>query len=215
MSLPSKPNVYMNSRRLCSDECAKEAKDMQNDGIINYELYQYLPVECDGVNARFPTFAYDHVNLKGRIGYGVAEGCVIDNDSSLRNDPARMTRDKCRTQLFTRIFQGCPNLACGVADPDQEMPILQGSGSSTWEGINYPCKRTIMEAQHYKFDPLLDCVKKVQEPEHIVEAWQRGGTDTRNYMLRQEFLKSCGYASAQVGAVPGVDPRVPVPGRMA
>lgn len=184
-------NVYMNSRRLCNDQCAKEAKDMQNDAISSYDLYQHLPVECDGVNARFPTFAYDHVNLTGRIGYGVAEGCVVDNFSALRNDPAQMTRDRCRTQLFTRIFHGVPNLACGVADSDAEMPILQGSGSSGLEGVQYPCKKTLMEKQLYTFDPLLDCVKQVQDQKHIVESWTRGGSDTRNYMLRQEFLKSC------------------------
>lgn len=193
MSLPTNPNVYLHSRRLCNDECAKEAKDQQNENIVDYELYQYLPVSCDGVHARFPSFAYDHVNLTGRIGYGIAEGCVIDNDSALRNDPARLTRDRCRTQLFSRIFQGAPNLACGVADPDKEMPILQGTGSSTWEGVKYPCKKTLMEQQTYKFIPMLDCVKKVQEPQHVVETWTRGGTDTRNYMLRQEFLKSCAY----------------------
>lgn len=187
----NKDNVYMNSRRLCSDVCAKEAKDTQNEAIAQYDLYQYLPVECDGVSARFPSFAYDHVNLTGRVGYGVAEGCVVDNFSALRNDPAQMTRDRCRTQLFTRIFHGVPNLACGVGDPDQEMPILQGSSSTTFEGVKYACKKSLMEKQLYNFDPLLDCVKQVQKPEHVVESWTRGGTDTRNYMLRQEFLKSC------------------------
>lgn len=197
MSAPSKGNIYMNSRRLCSDRCAKEAKDSQNDSIANYDLYQYLPVECDGVQARYPAFSYDHVNLVGRVGYGVAEGCIVDNYSALRNDPAQMTRDRCRTQLYTRIFQGVPNLACGVGNPDAELSILQGTGSQTFEGVKYPCKKALMEEQLYKFDPLLDCVKQVQEPEHIVESWTRGGTDTRNYMLRQEFLKECGYASAK------------------
>jgi hypothetical protein len=171
-----------------------EAKDTQNEQIANYDLYQYLPTECDGVHARFPSMAYDHVNLIGRAGYGVADSCVIDNYSALRNDPAQMTRDRCRTQLFTRIFHGVPNLACGVSDPDKEMPIMQGVGTNIYEGVNYPCKKTLMEKQLYNFDPLLDCVKSVQDPKYVVENWTRGGTDTRNYMLRQEFLKECGYA---------------------
>jgi hypothetical protein len=182
----------MNSRRLCSDTCAKEAKDNQNDSIINYDLYQYLHVPCDGAHARFPSFAYDHVNLTGRTGYGVAEGCVVDNYSMLRNDPAQMTRDKCKTQLFTRIFQGAPNLGCGMGDPEKELNVLSGSSSSTFEGTKFPCKKSLMEKQLYHFDPLLDCVKQVQAPKHIVEQWTRGGTDTRNYMLRQEMLKDCG-----------------------
>lgn len=202
----SEDNVYMSTRRLCDDKCAKEARDLQNESIVDYDLYQYLPAgACDGINARFPTMAYDHVNLTGRIGYGVAEGCVVDNYSALRNDPAQMTRDKCRQQLYTRMFQGCPNLSCGVSDPDSEMPILQGSSTTDYEGVKYPCKKSLMEKPTYVFDPLLDCVKKVQDEKHIVESWTRGGSDTRNYMLRQEYLKSCGVGvPGQIrGNVPG------------
>jgi len=186
-------SVFLNSRRLCSDDCAKEAKDIQNEGISNYELYQYLPIDCDGKNARFPDFAYNHINLRGRVGYGIAEGCIVDNYSTLRNDPAQLTRDRCKTQLFTRIFQGCPNLKPGVANPDEEMAIIQGTGSDTFEGVKYPCKKTLMELTTNKFMPMLDCVQEVQKPEHVVESWVRGGDDTRSYVKRQEYLKTCGY----------------------
>lgn len=188
-------SVFLNSRRLCSDDCAKEAKDLQNDGIVNYELYQHLPVECDGVHARFPDFSYNHINLRGRAGFGLAEGCVVDNYSALRNDPSQLTRDRCRTQLFTRIFTGCPNLKPGVSDPDKEMPILQGTGSSTLDGVAFPCKKTIMEQQTNKFAPLIECVKEVQKSEHVVEPWIRGGEDTRSFVKRQEFLQACGQAN--------------------
>ena len=200
MSAPFQPDLYMNSRRLCSDKCAMEARDVQNNAIANYDLYQYLYVPCDGEHARFPTFSYDHVNLTGRTGYGVAEGCVIDNYSALRNDPAQLTRDKCKIQLYTRIFQGCPNLGCGAGDPEKELNILSGTDTNSLAGVKYPCKRAIMEMQTYHFDPLLSCVEQVQNPEHVVESWTRGGTDTRNYMLRQEMLRDCGYAGAGAGA---------------
>lgn len=185
-------SVFLGSRRLCSDNCAKEAKDTQNDGVFKYTMYQDLKVNCDGKHARFPKFAYDHVNLSGRNGYGIAEGCVVDNYSALRNDPAQLTRDRCRIQLFSRIFQGCPNLKPGVVNPDQEMPLVQGTGSSTYEGVKYPCKKTITELTTKQFAPLTECAKEVQKPEHIVEPWVRGGDDTRNYVKRQELLSKCG-----------------------
>lgn len=184
-------SVFMNSRRLCSDDCAKESKDLQNEGIEKWQLYQHLPIECDGVNARFPTFAYDHVNLRGRTGYGQAEGCIVDNFSALRNDPAQLTRDRCRVQLFSRIFQGCPNLKPGIPNPEQEMPLIQGTGSSTLEGVAYPCKKAIMELTTNPFMPMLECVQEVQKSEHVVEPWIRGGDDTRSFVKRQEFLKTC------------------------
>lgn len=188
-------SVFLNSRRLCTDDCAKEAKDTQNDNIYQYEVYQHLPIDCDGKHARFPGFAYDHVNLRGRTGYGVAEGCVVDNYSALRNDPAQMTRDRCRTQLFARMFAGCPNLKPGVGDPDTEMPLLQGTDSGALDGVQFPCKKAIMEITTNPFMPMLECVKEVQKQEHIVEPWIRGGDDTRSFVKRQEFLKACGDAA--------------------
>ena len=194
--------VFMDSRRVCSDKCAKEAKDTQNDSLYGQSMFQYLPVDCDasGKVARFPEFAYNHVNLTGRIGYGVAEGCVIDADSSLRNDPAAMTRDRCRIQLFSRIFQGGPNLRCGVVDPDAEMPILQGDGSRDLAGVDYPCIKSIMEKATYHPTPMLDCIKPVQSIEHTVEPWVRGGSTTRDFVRRQEFLASCGNQTFDRGS---------------
>lgn len=181
-------SVFLDSRRVCSDDCAKEAKDTQNDTMYNYTMYQELPVKCESPAVRFPAFSYDHVNLRGRPGYGLADDCLVDQYSALMNDPAQMTRDKCRIQLFTRVFQGCPNLKPGVADPDVEMPIQQGLSSGTLEGVQYPCKRALMEMQHSKFIPLIDCMKDVQNPDHLVEPWVRGGDPTRDFVKRQEFL---------------------------
>lgn len=197
-------SVFLNSRRLCTDDCAKEAKDIQNDSIANYELYQHLPVKCDGESARFPEFAYNHINLRGRTGYGVSDGCLIDHFSALRNDPAQLTRDRCRTQLFARMFQGCPNLKPGVSDPDKEMPILQGTGSQTLEGVQYRCKKTLMELQTNQLPPLIECIKEVQKEEHVVEPWVRGGEDTRSFVKRQEFLQACGQINFNQSArMPG------------
>jgi len=186
--------VFLDSRRVCSDDCSKEARDNQNDNIFNYEMYQYLPVDCDNTHARFPEFSYDHINLTGRIGYGMAEGCVIDSDSQLRNDPSRLTRDKCRIQLFERIFQGVPNLRPGVGDPSTELDILSGSSSDELFG-QAGCKREITEQQTYHPTPLLDCIKQVQDPKHIVEPFIRGGDNTRDYVRKQEFLEQCGMSS--------------------
>ena len=187
---PYSSSVFLDSRRLCSDSCANEAKDIQNEQIEKYELYYYLPVECDSAHARFPEFAYEHVNLTGRIGYGLSDSCTIDTYSELMSDPAQLTRDKCRIQLFTRIFTGCPNLRPGVGDPNAELDILSGSSSDD----NSPfgsCKREITEEQTYHPTPMLDCIKSVQDPKHVVEPWTRGGDNTRDFIRRQEWLKQC------------------------
>jgi hypothetical protein len=192
-------SLFNTAKNVCSDDCAQEAKDVQNEGIFGYETYNYLPVECDGEHARYPDFSYDHINLRGRPGYGLADGCVVDKYSELRNDPAQLTRDRCRTQLFSRIFQGCPNLRGGVVNPDQEMPILQGTGSRDFDGYLFMCKRSITELETYHPTPLLDCVKEVQNPDHCVESWVRGGDPTRDFIRRQEFLQQCGSLASERG----------------
>lgn len=190
MSRPA--SVFLDSRRVCTDDCAKEAKDKQNDDIVGYNLYAWHPVACEDPKARFPSFAYDHVNLRGRVGYGVADDCVVDRFSGLRTDPAVLTRDRCRTQLFTRIFKGCPNLKPGTRDAGDEQILQGGQSSGNLEGVTLSCKRAIMEETTQKLMPLLDCVKEVQNHEHIVEPWVRGGDATRDFVRRQEFLEKCG-----------------------
>lgn len=182
----------MNSRRLCTDDCAKEAKDTQNEGIFGYSVYRELPVKkCEPPQARYPEFSYNHVNLRGRVGYGYAEDCLVDKFSALRNDPSQLTRDRCRQQLYTRIFQGCPNLKPGVADPDLEMPIMQGISNGNLEGTTLSCKRAIMEKPMNNIIPLVSCMQDIQDPDHLVEPWTRGGIDTRDHVLRQQMLGQC------------------------
>ena len=192
--------IFLGNKRICSDSCAKEARDHNNDQIFNYELYQNIPIECQSTSARFPTFAYDHVNLSGRAGYGVSDSCTIDTFSALRNDPSQLTRDRCRIQLFSRIFQGCPNLRPGIVDPDQEMPLVQGtSTTNNYEGVYYPAKRALTEYETKHPDPLLDCSMSVQDPKHIIEPWTWGGEPTRDFVRRQEFLSSCGKVASTRG----------------
>ena len=184
-------NVFLDSRRVCSDDCAKEARDNQNESMFGYSVYQHLPVACKDPNARVPSFMYDHVNLRGRPGYGLSDGCLIDRSSGLRNDPTSLTRDRCRVQLSSRIFHAGPNLKPGVPNPDVEMPIQQGSSSGDLDGIKFPCKRAIMETLTNVPTPLLPCMKDIRNPNNIVEPWTRGGVDSRDYMLRQQIINDC------------------------
>lgn len=193
----STSDVFLNSRRVCSDDCAKEARDNQNDAVYGYNIYRHAYIDCVNPNPRMPDVTYDHVNLRGRVGVGLADDCLIDQYSFLRNDPSQLTRDRCPIQLFGRVFTGCPNLKPGVPNPDAEMPLTQGMSSSTLEGVQFPCKKTLMELTTNKFMPMQQCVKDVQDPENIIESWTRGGEHTKNIVKRQEFLASCGAPIAR------------------
>ncbi len=188
--------MFLDENTLRNDRCALEQRDRYNIGIADYTMQNYAynwPVECQVPNQRMANFAYDHPNLHPRIGVGLSDDCLIDQYSALRNDPGQLTKDRCRIQLFERVFQGVPNLRPGRVDPGEEMPIQQGVDNSVYEGSVLPCKKSLMEYALKEFDSLLPCVKEVQTPEHTVEPWVRGGIPTKDYERRQDFLRSCGY----------------------
>jgi hypothetical protein len=182
---------FLNSQRYGTDACAKECRDIQNDGIYGWNMYPNFVKDCAPPGGREPEFQYEHPNLRtSHIGYGVADSCLVDTYSQLRTAP---TRGRCHLQLFERIFQGVPNLRPGVVDPAVEAQIVQGTSTSALEGAEYECRRAINPDFEFHLTPLVPCMKDIQDPEHIVErGWTRGGDDTRSFVRRQEFLKACG-----------------------
>lgn len=187
--------MFLDDAKIRTDCCAKEAKDVQNTAMANYELYQYLPVPCASATAmRSPDFQYDHPNLRAGIGYGLSDSCTIDTYSGLRNDPAQLTRDRCKVQLFARMFQSVPCLKPGVFDSDKEMPLIEGQDTSMLEGVLFQCKKTLSEVDYDRFTPLVPCLKDtVQNERNIVPPWKWGGENTRDAVRQAEFLQSCGY----------------------
>ena len=181
--------TFLDSKNYSTDCCAREAKDAQNEQMANWRLYQNFYVPCETPKMRSPEFQYDHTNLRASIGYGVSDGCEIDQDSRLRNNPEGMTRDKCRIQLYQRIFQGCPNLKPTVSDYGEELSMIEGSSSSCIDGLG---KKQIMELDTSHRTPYVDCMKDVQSAEHIVPTWTRGGDPTRDFVRRKEFMNRCG-----------------------
>ena len=107
----------------------------------------------------------------------------------MRNDEM-MTRDKCKIQLFSRIFTGVPQLkGCG-GDISKELDILSGTDTSSSIGALGGCKKRLMELQIKHPIPLVDCMKDIQNPDNIVPIWINGGEDTRYYINRLNFNKN-------------------------
>jgi hypothetical protein len=173
---------------MCSDSCWEEAKNFGNNKINDYYTFSTQLVECKEPDVRMPEFYMDHVNLRGRPGYGLSDACLIDDYSSLVNNYNGMTRDRCRLQLFKRLFNGCPLFKGQSGDIDAELDLLAGSDSGLVG--NNGCsssKKGIMEMQINNPTPLVDCMKDIQNPDHLVENWTRGGENTRSYINRLNF----------------------------
>ena len=71
---------------------------------------------------------------------------------------------------------------------EEELSLLSGNDTN-----QFKCKKTIMEKELNYAYPLVDCLKDLQNPDHIVPQWTNGGEDTRSYKNRAEFNKRCQY----------------------
>lgn len=180
----NKDNIFNTNNSTNSDECWKLSKDAYNDSINKYYLYSTNDTNCNPPNVRMPDFYLNHVNLTGRPGYGVADSCVINEYNNLVKNDDLMTHDKCKIQIIERLFKGCPAIKGSEGDITKELDILSGSDTNP-----LCCKKTIMEMQTRKPEPLLDFIKEVQNPDHIVPVWVNGGEDTRSYINRLNFNK--------------------------
>jgi hypothetical protein len=190
-------SFFDKQNNICSDSCWEEAKNYGNNKINSYYTYSTQLIDCETPNVRMPEFIYDHVNLRGRPGYGVADACLIDNYSKMINNVDGVTRDRCKLQLFKRLFNAPPLFKGQCGDINVELEILSGNdsgfiGSSGGTSVNnsYGCKKTIMEQQIRHPIPLIDCMKDIQNPEHIVPIWTNGGEDTRSYINRLNFNRN-------------------------
>jgi len=184
---------FESQNNICSDTCWMDYKNHGNEKIMNYLTYdkfsQLLP--CENPNVRLPSFMLDHPNLRGRAGYGISEPCLIDNYNNLVKNDELMTRDKCKIQLFSRIFTGVPHLKGCAGDINKELDLLSGTDTSSSLGSKtLNCRKSLMELQINHPIPLVDCMKDIQNPDNIVPIWVNGGEDTRSYINRMNFNKN-------------------------
>ena len=178
--------LFDKEHRVGSDTCATNAKLEQNKEIENYMLFNMYKTNipnCDKPIDKLQDFATNnHMIVKD--GYGVSSSCKVDNDSQVRTH--NMTNDRSRTQLFSRIFQAVPNLGRGEVNVEAESMIQQGENQyNDFECLGQPFD---------VFTPMLPCLKEsIQDPNHIIPQWVRGGESTRDTLKQKEFLEKNGY----------------------
>ena len=182
----NKSIFYDKQNNICSDSCWQQNKNNGNKKISEYQTYATQLVDCQEPNVRLPEHMYDHINLRGRPGYGLVEPCLVDEYNKLVGNKESLTRDKCKIQLFTRLFKDCPMLKGQHGDIEQELDVLTGTDTSLFgnneNNNSLNCKKLIMEQQIKQPIPLIGCMKDIQNPNHIIPIWTNGGENTRNYI---------------------------------
>ncbi len=188
----NKSNYYNVNDNILQDGCAVDAKNMQNNSISDYNVYNYFKGNTDECNkfdskkdiTQFMSDTQMHI----KDGYGVTNECLVDTDSKLRND-AIWTNSKAKVQLYSRVFQGIPNINHGGLIVPVEDVVKQGE----YNDIRKGCDR-LSETTFNKFYPLIPCLaNNVQNVKHIIPEWRFGGEPTRDYIQQKEFLEANGY----------------------
>jgi hypothetical protein len=183
--------IFDSQNRIGRDECSTTSENQYNTDISNYMLYNSYPTNqqqttesCEPFVKKLNEFATDnYMNI--RDGVGFTNGCKVDTDSELRM--YNMTTDRSRTQLLSRVFQASPNLAMGGQKIELESKLSQGENTFN----DSECRGTVLDV----FMPMLPCLEKsVQNTEHIIPSWVRGGDSTRDTVRQNEFLKKNGYS---------------------
>lgn len=186
----NKDNVFNRQNSINSESCNKLSKDLYNNHINDYYLYNNNFEKCNESNLSMPDFYMDHVNLRGRPGFGLSEPCTIDNYSKLVKNEDLLLKDKCRNQLLERIFASNPYFKINInqmpnTDLSKELDIKSGTDTNP-----YKCNKLIMEEKMDNFIPLLDYIKNnIQNPDNIIPKWVNGGENSRSYLSTTNLYK--------------------------
>jgi hypothetical protein len=182
--------AFVHQSRLGSDVCALKAREHTNQKITRRSLWNtYERDNMDPQRAeKIKCFSTENLNLHYKNGYGVATPNLVDKDTDLRLN-SMWTSEKAKTQMFHRFYLANPDLSRGVPKPGMESELMQGEDTAT---VYRQCMR-MSELGYDRFTPMIPCLKEtIQDPDHIVLPFNRGGEDSRQLMRDiQKNLKPC------------------------
>lgn len=183
--------VFDDENKMSQDECALIAKLNANKSIADYRFFNnYFTNECrEEIDQKMNEFVTNNANLRYKDGFGNVPSCSVDVDSLLRNKFQMNYRE--RTPLCTRWYTAVPNLGKGGLIPNIESRLKLSEDTNDIRD----CDR-VTEKTFDRFIPLPGCMSQtIQNPEHIIEKWTRGGEFTRDYVRNDEYLQKCGFTN--------------------
>jgi hypothetical protein len=178
--MDQKQTYYNWENRLTQDACARQARELENESVLNY--YSWNPLDCENMS-KVKEFAFKHPNLRFRTGYGVADSCTIDDDSKTRMIP--LTHGPEKRQMHIREFHAVPNLSHGCFAPVTESKLINGQNTSR---LFTDCA-ILPEVDFNRFTPFTDCMRKFINGYSEYEEDARIGINTRE--LTRKKLKNC------------------------
>ena len=176
-----------------ADQLTMDLDVMQSQGPGYYHLDNQFACECGLKEAQSIQTSQPGIHLKGGFGWSGEKGCLVDNDSNLRQDKNQLTNDRQINQIFERLSATTPNLTKGYYDVDTESIIRPGEFASDQK----PCIGNSEITYGNYFLPMIPKLKaEVQDKKHIIpedskQDWVRGGLPTRQMVRNQDYLRRC------------------------
>ena len=176
-----------------ADQLTVDLDVMQSQGPGSYYLDNQFACECGLKEAQSIQTSQPGIHLKGGFGWIAEKGCLVDNDSTLRQKEDKLTNKRTINQVTERLSATTPNLTKGYYDVDAES-VLQ---SSDFASDQKPCIGTTEATFGNYFTPMIPKLKtEVQDHKHIIpedskQDWVRGGLPTRQMVRNQDYLRRC------------------------
>jgi hypothetical protein len=166
---------------------------MNSQGPGYYQLDNQNGCECGLKEAREIQTSQPGISFKGGCGWSGELGCLVDNDSTLRQNKDRITNKREIHQLTERLSATTRNLTKGFYDVDAESVIRPGDFAKDQK----PCMGVTEVTIGNYFLPMIPKLKtEVQDTKHIIPEdsqyeWVRGGLPTREMVRNEDYLRRC------------------------
>tara|TARA_B100002051_G_C16725107_1_gene634829 strand:- start:446 stop:1129 length:684 start_codon:yes stop_codon:yes gene_type:complete len=178
---------------LKSEKSVIDVETKQSVGPGSYVLdnmYGCGGDNCGLKKAREVQLSQPNVNFKGGVGWIGEQGCLVNNDSKLREET--LTNKNYINQLPHQINMGF--FGKGDHDVDAET-VLQASSLTT---IDRPCNALSGSSTlPYSLTPMLQKLEdEVQDTKHIIpedseQSWVRGGLPSRQIVRNMDYMRRC------------------------
>ena len=105
--------------------------ESQATSVFNYVLDNQYGCDCGLKEARDIQVSQPGINFKGGVGWIAEKGCLVDNDTELRQDKQKLTNPNYIHQITERFTGTTPGLEKGYHDVDVESLMYQSKKKLT------------------------------------------------------------------------------------
>ena len=175
------------------DNLTIDIDNLQSQGPGLYHMDNQFGCECGLKEARDIQISQPGIHFKGGLGWIAEKGCLVDNDTTLRQDKDKLTNPRTINQVTERLSATTPNLSKGFYDVDVESVIRPGDFATDQR----PCGALSGVTIGNYFTPMIPKLQdEVQNIKHIIpedsmQSWVRGGLPSRQMQRNQDYLRRC------------------------